>query len=349
MKVVWSLLLVFALALTAGILALGMGPLVTPRASLEERPSSDTVIKIVRLDPRFDELVPRDAVLEKIAEGIAWAEGPVWNRSGGFLLFSDVPNNSILKWKPGEGVSLFLKPSGYTGTEPFQGKEPGSNGLTFDREGRLVFCQHGDRRISRLENNGGKTTLVDQYLGKRINSPNDLVFKSNGDLYFTDPPFGLPKSFDDPKRELDFCGVYRLGRDGKLTLLTKEVRAPNGIAFSPDEKILYVSDSKRSAWLAFDVKEDGTISNGRVLFDATQLAKGKPGVADGMKVDVHGNIFGAAPGGLYIIAPDGALLGRFDLGVATGNCAWGEDGSTLFIAANSTVYRIRLRTKGAGF
>ena len=307
-----------------------------------------TAVTIVRLDPRFDQLVPKAAVLENIADGFAWAEGPVWNRAGEFLLFSDVPNNSIIEWKAGKGASVFLNPSGYTGKEQFTGREPGSNGLTYDSEGRLVFCQHGDRRVSRLEKDGSTTTLVDNYQGKRLNSPNDLVFKSNGDLYFTDPPFGLPQVYDDPKKELPFQGVYRLSRDGKLMLLTTEVKAPNGIAFSPDEKKLYVADSGRALWFVFDVKRDGTLSAGKVLFDGTEQSKGRPGVADSLKVDVHGNIFAAAPGGLFVLAPDGALLGRFDLGTATGNCAWGEDGATLFITSNSILYRIRLTTKGAG-
>ena len=306
-------------------------------------------VTISRLDARFDELVPREAVVERIADGFAWVEGPVWNHKDGSLLFSDVPNNSIFNWKPREGTSLFLKTSGYTGSRPFEGREPGSNGLAFDSQGRLVFCQHGDRSISRLEKDGSRTTLVDRYEGKRINSPNDVVFKSDGDMYFTDPPFGLPKSLDDPARELDFCGVYRLSKTGRLTLLTKEALAPNGIAFSPDEKTLYVSDSKRTLWLAFDVKKDGSLSKSRVLFDGADVGKGKPGVADGLKVDERGNIFGAAPGGLYVIAPDGTLLGSFDFGTATGNCAWGEDGSTLFIASNTAVYRIKLNTRGAGW
>ncbi len=288
-------------------------------------------------------------MIEKIADGFSWVEGPVWNRSGKFLLFSDVPNNRIVKWKQDEGPSDFLTRSGYTGAATFQGREPGSNGLAFDSEGRLVFCQHGDRRISRLENDGHRTTLASDYLGKRINSPNDVIFKSNGDMYFTDPPFGLPKSFADPAREVDFCGVYRVNKDGKVELLTKEVLAPNGIAFSPDEKTLIVSDSKRTLWLAFDVRKDGTLSKSRVVFDGKQMSNGKPGVADGLKIDASGNIFGAAPGGIYVIAPDGTLLGVFDFGVATGNCAWGEDGSTLFIASNTAVYRVRLTTKGAGF
>ena len=304
--------------------------------------------KVVRLDPRLNQIVPPNAVLEKAAEGFTWAEGPAWNRAGGYLLFSDVPTNSIIKWRAGEGASVFLKPSGYTGKEPFAGREPGSNGLTFDAEGRLVFCQHGDRRVGRLEQDGSRTTLADRYQGKRLNSPNDLIFKSNGDLYFTDPPFGLPKTFDDPNKELPFQGVYRLSKDGKLSLLTTEVKAPNGIAFSPDEKKLYVADSARALWFVFEVKADGTLSPGRVFFNGMDEAKGRPGVADSLKVDVNGNVFAAAPGGLFVIAPDGSLLGRFDLGTATGNCAWGEDGSTLFITSDSILYRIRLNTRGSG-
>ena len=303
---------------------------------------------VVRLDPRLDQIVPADAMLEKIADGFAWAEGPVWNRAGKYLLFSDVPNNRIIKWKEGEGTSVFLQPSGYSGAEPFTGREPGSNGLTFDKEGRLVFCQHGDRRIVRREKNGTITTLADRYEGKRLNSPNDLIFKSNGDLYFTDPPFGLPKTFDDPEKELPFQGVYRLSAKGQLTLLTTEVNAPNGIAFSPDEKKLYVADSARALWFVFDVKKDGTLSPGKVFFDGAEISKGRPGVADSLKVDVYGNVYAAAPGGLFILASDGSLIGRFDTGTATGNCAWGEDGSTLFITSNTAVYRIRLLTRGVG-
>ncbi len=305
--------------------------------------------EIIRLDSRLDNIVPEDAVLEKLSGGFNWAEGPVWNKTEKFLLFSDVPDNEILKWKKGQEVSVFLTPSGYSGKQPFTGGEPGSNGLGYDPQGRLVFCQHGDRRISRLEKDGTRTTVVDNYRGKRLNSPNDLVFKSNGDIYFTDPPFGLPKSFDDPGKELDFQGVYKFSVKGELTLLTSDLKGPNGIAFSPDEKKLYVSDVARAAWYAFDVKSDGSIGNKRPLVDAAPQKRNGPGGPDGMKVDEHGNIFGAGPGGLYIIAPDGTILGRFDFGVPIGNCAWGEDGSTLFITANTDLYRIRLTTKGAQF
>jgi gluconolactonase len=301
---------------------------------------------IVRLDPRFDELVPKDAKLEVVAEDIIWAEGPVWDKQGGFLLFSDAPRNSAFKWSAKEGKTLFLKPSGYTGTAEFTGKEPGSNGLIFDSQHHLVLCQHGDRRISQLEPVGKFKTLVDRFDGKRLNSPNDLTYKSNGDLYFTDPPYGLPKTFDDPGRELAYAGVYRLSKDGKLTLLTGENKAPNGIAFSPDEKTLYVDDSEQKVWKAYPVLADGTLGKSRIFYDVSEYAKSHPGSPDGLKVDVHGNIFSAAPGGVFVFAPDGTLLGRLDLGTPTGNCAWGEDGSTLFITSNHKLYRIRLNTKG---
>jgi len=288
-------------------------------------------------------------VPEKIVDDHGWVEGPVWVREGGYLLFSDVVKNTIYRWKEDEGESIFLRPSGYTDTLPFKGAEPGSNGLALDESRRLVFAQHGDRRISRRETDGRVTVLVDRFQGKRINSPNDLVFHSNGDLYFTDPPFGLPMTFDDPAKELPFQGVYRLARNGSLTLLTSELSAPNGIAFSPDERTLYVSnaDAKRLVWMAYPVKPDGTLAPGRVLYDGTRSTRTRRGTADGMKVDRDGNIFGAGPGGVYVFSPDGALLGWLDFGGNVGNVAWGEDGSTLFVAANAAVYRIRLATKGA--
>ncbi|HXV79857.1 MAG TPA: SMP-30/gluconolactonase/LRE family protein [Candidatus Binatia bacterium] len=308
-------------------------------------------ISIVRLDPRFDRLVPINVKVQRIVSGHKWVEGPVWNRKEGYLLFSDVPNNSVYKWQEGKGESVFLKPSGYTGKIPFEGLEPGSNGLAYDPEGRLVLAEHGDRRVARLERNGRKTTLVDRFDGKRINSPNDVVFKSNGDLYFTDPPFGLPKSYDDPRKETPFQGVYRYSKNGKLNLLTKDIKAPNGIAFSPDEKKLYISnaDPANAVWMVYDITADGGIANGKNFFNATAWTKTKKGVPDGMKVDKEGNIFGAGPGGIHVISPDGKHLGSIETGVPTGNVAWGEDGSSLFITSNTNVYRLKLTTKGAGF
>jgi len=235
---------VFWIVACSGVMAQGTAP---------------TLGTIERVDPAFDKLVPADARVERLAEGFDWAEGPVWDRRGQFLLFSDVPQNTVFKWVEGKGVSVFKKPSGYTGSKP-RGGEPGSNGLLMDREGRLVLCQHGDRRVARLEADGSFTTIADRYQGKRFNSPNDGVFKSNGDLYFTDPPYGLLGLNDDPSKELAFNGVYLVSaKDGAVTLLTKELSFPNGIAFSPDEKTLYVanSDPKRAIWMAFRVKEDG--------------------------------------------------------------------------------------------
>lgn len=327
----------------------GLGVLATLAAAPGEQatPVPAPNVKIERVDTRFDALVPADAVVEKVADGFTWVEGPVWSREGGYLLFSEIPSNSIYKWKESEGVSLYLRPSGYTGKEPFPGKEPGSNGLAFDATGRLVLCEHGDRRITRLEANGRKTVLVDRYEGKRINSPNDIVFNANGDLYITDPPFGLPGGFDDPSKELPFQGVYRLTKEGKLTLLTQEVRAPNGIGFSPDGKTLYVSNADRDnqVWMAYEVKRDGTLGAGRVFFDGTAWTKTAPGVPDGLDVDRNGNVFAAAPGGIYVLAPDGTYLGGFLTGVATSNGAWGAAGWYYF-TAGTTIYRVRLTTGG---
>lgn len=305
-------------------------------------------VTITSLDPRFDQLVPKNAQLEKIADGFTWVEGPVWHKQGGYLLFSDIPANAVYKWKSGEGTSLFLVNSGYGGSVPFAGKEPGSNGLALDANGQLVLCRHGERQIGRLESDGTITPLAQHYDGDRINSPNDLAFKSNGDLYFTDPPFGLPGVFDDPDKA-PVQGVYRVTKDGTVTRLIADINAPNGIAFSPDEKTLYVSDvdPKRAAWLAYDVKPDGTVMNGRVFFDATRWRKDPFFGPDGFKVDQQGNLFGARPGGLSVIAPDGTLLGTIETGRPTSNVAWGEDGSTLFIAGGGSVSRLRLTTSGA--
>ena len=306
--------------------------------------------KILREDPRLDGLLAPDAKLEVIASGFAWSEGPVWIRAGGYLLFSDIPRNSVMKWKEGEPVSVYLKPSGYTGEGAYSA-EPGSNGLLVDKQGRLILCEHGDRRIARLGPAGRKRTLADKYEGHRFNSPNDAVFKSNGDLYFTDPAYGLPKQFDDPTREIDFCGVYRVTPDGAVTLMTRDLARPNGIAFSPDEKTLYVSqsDPTRAIWMAFPVAADGTLGKGRVFADVTALVGKLPGLPDGMKIDRDGNLWATGPGGLHIFAPDGTRLGRIDTGQRTSNCNWGDDGSTLYITADSYLCRIRTKTKGLGW
>jgi len=335
-------------------IALGFSVVGAAVARLEAEPPEPfkAIGSIERLDPRFDKLVPPDAKLEKLAEGFEWSEGPVWVSKGAYLLFSDIPNNAVMKWKPGEGLSRFLKPAGYTGSDP-RGGELGSNGLLLDAAGRLVLCQHGNRQLARLEPDGTFTTLCDRYQGKRFNSPNDAVCKSNGDLYFTDPPYGLSKAAADPARELDFCGVYRLDTDGQVTLLTKEMTRPNGIGFSPDEKTLYVaqSDPKRAIWMAFGVKQDGTLGPGRVFYDVTRHV-GKPGfkgLPDGLKVDRQGNLFATGPGGVWLFTPDGTPLGRISPGQATANCAFGQDGSMLYLTADMYLCRIKTSTKGLGF
>ncbi len=308
-----------------------------------------------KVDPRFDKLIPPGTVAEKLDDGHVWSEGPVWNKKEGYLLWSDIPKNSIFKWSPKDGVSLFMNPSGYTGTAPFTGPEPGSNGLTYDAKGRLTLCEHGDRRVSRVEANGKKITLADKYEGKRLNSPNDLCYRKNGDLYFTDPPYGLPKRWDDPAKELPFQGVYRIAKpgskDSKLTLIIKDLKAPNGIAFSPDEKILYisVSDPQNAVWMAYNVKSDGTVDGGRVFFDSTPWVKGHTGSPDGIKVDKDGNLWAACPGGICLFAPDGTHLGTIEFKAASANLNWGGDGSWLYIASSSALYRLKTGTKGAGW
>jgi len=324
--------------------------LLATRICAQDTRNFPVIGEIVREDPKLDELLPPGAKIEVVSCCFEWAEGPVWVRQGGYLLFSDIPRNAIMKWQEGVGVSVFMQPSGYTGVVPY-GPEPGSNGLLLDPQGRLVICEHGDRRISVLYWDGGKRTLVDSYQGKRLNSPNDAVFASNGDLYFTDPPYGLPKQWDDPRRELDFCGVYRLSRDGKLTLLTKELTRPNGIALSPDEKTLYVanSDPQRAIWMAFPIRPDGQLGPGRVLADVTQLVGKLPGLPDGMAVDREGNLWATGPGGVHIMTPEGKRLGRISTGERTSNCAWGDDGSTLYITADMYLCRVKTRTRGLGW
>jgi gluconolactonase len=292
-----------------------------------------TVGRIERLDPRFDALVPQDAVLERVADGIEWAEGPLWDPTNESLLFSDVPQNGVYRWTSKAGIALFFGSSGYSGSRPFAGREPGSNGLVFDREGRLVMCQHGDRRIARRERDGRITVLADRYEGCRLNSPNDLVYHG---------------AFSDPAKEVPFQGVYRLKPDGTLTLLTRELNAPNGIGFSPDEKTLYVANAEhaRPIWMAYDVLANGTLGRGRRFADATAWVRPGEGVPDGLKIDRLGNVFAAGPGGIHVFAPDGTRLGRIETGVPTGNLAWGEDGSVLYVAANHWICRLQTTTNG---
>jgi gluconolactonase len=320
------------------------------QSSLFAQSSFPTLGKVVRTAPQLDALIAPDAKIEVLASGFTWAEGPVWVKDGNYLLFSDVPQNTVFKWNAKDGLTTFLKPSGFTGAGTY-GDEPGSNGLTLDRQGRLVSAEHGDRRISAMPLvNGGKRTIADNYQGKRFNSPNDVVQHSSGAYYFTDPPYGMPKKQDDPTREINWFGVYRVGTDGVVSLITKEMTRPNGLAFSPDEKTLYVaqSDPDKAVIMAFPVQADGSVGQGKILFDATPLVKqGLPGLPDGLKTDQNGNIWSTGPGGVLILSPTGQLLGRIETGEATANCGWGDDGTTLYLTADMYLCRIKTKIKGA--
>lgn len=316
--------------------------------------STDTlrIGSVEREDGRLDDIIRPNAAIEQLADGFEWSEGPVWVRRGAYLLFSDIPTNTIYRWDEVGGLRPYLRPAGYMWNDP-AGDELGTNGLAVDPNGRIVMCDHGNRQIARLDTlNFTRETLAAEYDGRRLNSPNDLVFKSNGDLYFTDPPYGLRGLNDSPQKELPFNGVYRLTTDGRLTLLTSELSFPNGIAFSPDEQTLYVanSDPERPIWMAFDVQADGTIENGRVFFDASDLvAAGKRGMPDGMAVDREGHLFATGPGGVLVFSPEGDHLGTIATGELAANCTFGDDGSTLYITSDRLLARIPVETVGLGF
>jgi gluconolactonase len=323
--------------------------------SVLAQPQPMTIGSIERKDPKLDALIPKDAKIEVLAGGCKWTEGPVWDKKANALLFSDIPNNRIMKWSQKDGLMEFRKPSGYTGKEEFKGTEPGSNGLIIDKDGNLILCQHGDRRVARLKD-GQFETLADKYMDKRLNSPNDVIIAKNGDLLFTDPPYGLPGNVNDPKnpaKELDFQGVYRLTPNGQLTLLTKELTRPNGLTLSPDEKTLYVanSDPAKAIWMAFPIKGDGTLGAGKLIHDATADVKASPdkGLPDGLKVDQKGNIFATAVNGVYVFSPDFTLLGKILTNDKTSNCAWGDDGTVLYLTTNDKLTRVKTTTKGPGF
>jgi len=302
--------------------------------------------RVIRKEPGLDAVLSPGTKIERLAAGFQFTEGPVWDREGGYLLFSDPNNNLIYRWNPDGQVSVYRTHSGYTGFNIGEYGQPGSNGLTLDREGRLTINEHGNRRVTRLEKNGVLTVLADRYNGKRLNSPNDLVYRSDGALYFTDPPFGLPKFFDDPRKELSYSGVFCL-INGQLKLVTTDLDGPNGLAFSPDEKFLYVDnwDLKRKIIMRYEVRPDGTLANGKFFFDATA----EPGedAWDGMKVDLKGNLYLSGPRGLWIISPEGKHLGTIIGPEHPHNMAWGdEDGKTLYLCAKTGLYRIRFNIPG---
>jgi gluconolactonase len=301
-------------------------------------------MNIVQRDHRLDAIVPRDTVLQRIATGFEFTEGPLWNDGG--LLFSSPDVNTIYRWSPLGTVTVFRTKSGYAGTDINRYRQPGSNGLTLDPEGHLVMCQHGNRRIIRVNPHGDTAVLADRFDGKQLNSPNDLVFRSDGTLYFTDPPFGLPDVYDDMKKELSISGVFRV-RDGNVALVTDELKGPNGLAFSPDERVLYVGDwdPQHKAVMRYDVAADGSTSNGRLLVELTDEV-GDDSI-DGIKVGRDGTLYICGPGGVWVVAPDGQTLGCLQLPEAPHNLAWGDtDGNTLYITAMTSIYRLRLPAGG---
>jgi gluconolactonase len=309
------------------------------------RPTVEAELEIERADPALDAIIEPDAALEQVAGGFVFTEGPVWS-SDGSLLFSSPNTNVIYRWHPSGRVTVFRCKSGYTGTDIGRFTQPGSNGLTFDPQGRLTICQHGNRRVIRVEPHGNISVLAESYEGRRLNSPNDLVYRSNGTLFFTDPPFGLPGVFDDPAKELSFSGVFAV-RDGQVKLVTDELEGPNGLAFSPDERYMYVGnwDPDRKVVMRYELGPDDAVIASSVLLHMTG-ADGEDAI-DGLKVDEAGNVYACGPGGIWVISPSGEHLGTLRLPEAPHNLAWGdEDGRTLYVTALTSVYRIRLQIPG---
>jgi gluconolactonase len=330
-------LLALALAGAAGASATEPAPLATGGVHAES--------------PALDALVDRDAAVERLGEGFGWAEGPVWIADGGYLLFTDVPGNRIHRWAPGEGVSVFLEPSGIPRAEAAGFREPGANGLIPGPAGTILMADHGHRAIARLDlATRQRTLLATRFQGRRFNSPNDLVRARSGAIYFTDPPYGLEGLDASPLREQPHNGVYRLDPDGNVTLIDASLSFPNGIALSPDQRTLYVanSDPARAIWIAYALDESGGVAGRRVFADVTaEVGEARPGLPDGLAIDEHGNLFATGPGGVIIFAPDGRRLGRIGTGKAIANCAFGgEDGRTLFLASHDMLARVRTRTRG---
>ena len=308
-----------------------------------------TIGTIERVDPALDSIISKDAKIEIIADSFDWSEGPLWIEDKKMLLFSDIPANTVYKWTEEKGKEIYLKPSGYTSSVS-RGGEIGSNGLLLNKQGHLVLCQHGDRRVASMvadidKPSASYKTIADSYEGKKLNSPNDAVYRSDGDLFFTDPPYGLEKNMDDPLKELPFQGVYKVDLHGVIKLLTDTITRPNGIAFLPGEKTLLIgnSDGDKPFIYAYDLDANDSLINPRIFCNGASLPTSDKGGFDGMKVDKNGNVFTAGPGGIWILNKDGKPLGEIKLPVRNSNCALTPDEKTIFITADMYVLRIKMR------
>lgn len=306
--------------------------------------------KVYTIDKALDDIIDAGTSIDKVADGFSFTEGPVWHPDG-YLLFSDPNTNTIYRYNPhNHDVNVYMSHSGYTGADIGEYGQPGSNGLAIDKEGRLIIDQHGNRRVIRIEKKGPVTILADNIEGKRFNSPNDIVLKNDGTIYFTDPPYGLPHFFDDPKKELDYEGVFMI-KNGKVQVVSKDLEGPNGLAFSPDEKFLYVTNwdirdihHTKTLW-RYEVRPDGSLQNGKIFFDFSFTEDDE--ALDGMKVDKEGNLFVSAPGGVWILDKDAKLLGKIVTPERPANMAWGdEDGKTLYMTAHSSLFKIRVKSGG---
>jgi len=303
---------------------------------------------ITKFSPALDAIISEDAVVEKIADGFVWSEGPLWVESEKMLLFSDVPNNIIYKWTKQKGKETYLSPSGYTGTIK-RGGETGSNGLLLNKKNQLIICQHGDRKLAIMNAPLDKPapvflTLAAGYNGKKFDSPNDAALNSKGDLFFTDPPYGLEKNVQDPNKEAAYQGVYKLAPDGTVTLLTDSITRPNGIAFFPGEKKLLIanSDPDKPVWYVYDIATNGSLVKGRIFYDATKESKSETGLPDGLKIDEQGHVFASGPGGLWIFDAAGNVLGKIKVNSLVSNCFLSKD-RTLYLTAHTRVLKIQLK------
>jgi gluconolactonase len=309
--------------------------------------------RIDRWDPAMDAIVPKDWKIEKLADGFGWAEGPIWVKSGGYLLFTDVPGNKMWKWSEKGGLEKFLDPSGAASFDPEIWREAGANGLTIDSEDSILLADTGNRNIQRLDlRTKQKTPVASAFEGKKFSSPNDVVKMKKGVLFFTDPPYGFKKFDDAPQKEIPFNGVYRMAKDGTVTVVEKELTRPNGVALSPDESVLYAAQSEGSKAIinAYTLDREGNVTAKKLFADLTDLvSKEAPGAPDGLTVAADGTVFATGPGGVIVLSKEGKRLGRIWDGKQTANCKFGDDGKTLYMTSHNMLARIRLTIKGAGF